>query len=626
MNMKTKILNTLVALLFFFGGMTTFVSCADPLEDEVALVRMDMSELSAKADTLGMRITFLEENGASKDDVESMRTEIEEILKEIQETKASRDEVSAIESRVAALEATVRELSKSIVTSVIVQETLDCVVGTINLPGFNPGFLAAYVGENKTGMPEFPIAGSDYNADPDGNVLLNKEINVDPVWNSGKNSYLVNGEGNAGKIYFSLNPLKANPKYFNFALVNSNGNESPIQLTNVAPSDHLITFAIGKHGNGLTRGDDIYEHSSASDSEMTYLYEADATVALDRIEEIHFDYTRFGYQNIWDAGQALTGQTQGAAADAQNLFGRFQYIVNAYKAGQTDKVLEASLKTLQDFYNGVYSQRSKLQKQALRVTWDNGANGAISPFDITTVTINPLNYKQMILLDKMDIKWNLSGFDGVVQKVVSLVLSKLPEAKEAEITWDTTADGRIAVYAKTATTASLGAPIGFVDLQGDNGIITNLSTLTDAVNEVLRSYNNIKGKSASGIMTRVSNYLNNATAKFKASFDGMPAWKLTQPVLLFDSQYGITRLQPLMKVSGEDIPFIMTSMTEEYIVPAYMKYVAVLYDGKVLQSYLLSGNEKIVKLTIPNEECEIVYQTCDFYGNTVTKRYPLNRK
>ena len=622
MNMKRKILNTLVALFFLFGGVTTFVSCDDHVADEIELVRIDMKGLSNKADSLDQRITYLEENGVSKDELASLREEIKGLMQGIMNVvdgKADQSAVTELEYKVDAIETKINDISKKIVSQVIIQETLDCVVGTINLPGFNPGFLASYVGENKTGIPEFPINGSDYNADPDGNVLLAKEINVDPVWNSGKNSYLINGTGNAGKIYFSLNPLRANPKYLEFALVNSTGEESPIKLSNVEPSEHLITFAIGKHGNGLTRG------SEPDADAMTYLYEADATVALDGIEKIHFDYTKFGYQNLWDAGQSLTGQTQSADANAQNMFGRFRFIINAIKAGQTEKVLEASFKTLQDFYNGVYNQRNKLQKQALRVTWDNGTNGVISPFDLTTVTINPLNYKQMILLDKMNISWNLNDFDGIADKVVKLIMSKLPNATVANITWDTT-EAKLAVYASTSTVATPVGPIGFIDLQGDNGIITNLSALTESVNSVLRQYNNIKSTSGKDIMTRVNNFLNGSTARFRAAFDGRPAWKLTEPTLLFDSKYGITRLQPLMKINGEDIPFVMTSMTEEYIVPAYMKYIAVLCGGKVLQSHLLSGNNKVVKLTIPNEECEIVYQTCDFYGNTVTKRYPLNRK
>ena len=133
-------------------------------------------------------------------------------------------------------------------------------------------------------------------------------------------------------------------------------------------------------------------------------------------------------------------------------------------------------------------------------------------------------------------------------------------------------------------------------------------------------------------MTRVNNYLNKVTEKFIGLFDYQPCWKLTEPTLLFESREGINRMYPFgdadgsMRFAAGKYTFIMTSLTEEYIVPVYRKYIALIYGGKVKQYYSLPGNEKIVQLEIPNEACEIVYQTSDYYGNVVTKRYPINRK
>jgi hypothetical protein len=192
-------------------------------------------------------------------------------------------------------------------------------------------------------MPEFPISGKDYNVDPDGNYLLASELPQDLngnwdedaiIGNSGKNAYLINGTGNAGTLYFTINPRKVDPSLLHIDLINSKGEETGIALSDVKKSDHLITFAIGKHGNGLTRADeDAAEDVLIApapgqnvENEKTYLYEAKATVALDAIEKMHFDYTKFGFQNQWDAGSALLGVDQGPDAEAQNLFGRFQYL------------------------------------------------------------------------------------------------------------------------------------------------------------------------------------------------------------------------------------------------------------------------------------------------------------
>ena len=360
---------------------------------------------------------------------------------------------------------------------------------------------------------------------------------------------------------------------------------------------------------------------------------------------MHFDYTKFGYNNLWDAGSALLGVNQGPDAEAQNVFGRFQYLANELKQRHFRNALKSSLKIIQDFYNGVYQQREKLQKSAVRVSWDDGENDVISGFDITTVTINPLNYKQMILADQLlsGASWNIMGFDAIASKIVSKIQSKLPNVTYP-FTINLFPNGTtIDVYpAKdfTYTDATTGTTTTIIKKTDklatvDVGQVINTAAITslqDQVNALLQPYNNLKNATTTGVMTRVNNYLNKVTEKFIGLFDYQPCWKLTEPTLLFESREGINRMYPFgdadgsMRFAAGKYTFIMTSLTEEYIVPVYRKYIALIYGGKVKQYYSLPGNEKIVQFDIPNEACEIVYQTSDFYGNVVTKRYPINRK
>ena len=688
--MKKKIINGILMAALLLAGTTSFVSCKDNVDDVENGIRKDMetlrSGLQTTLDGLETRVGILEANQVNVDDlnkaINDLRAEIQTKLNDKADKKDVDKAVNDLKAEIARLEGEIKKLSKTMVTGVVIQETLDCVVGTINLPGFNPAFLAAYVGENKTGMPEFPISGKDYNVDPDGNYLLASELPQDAngnwdedaiIGNSGKNAYLINGTGNAGKLYFTINPRKVDPTLLHVDLINSRGEETGITLDNIQKSDHLITFAIGKNGNGMTRADgdaanDILTAPTPTnvENDKTYLYEAQATVALDAIEKMHFDYTKFGYQNKWDAGAALLGVNQGPDAEAQNLFGRFQYLAKQVKAKNIKNVLEGSLKILQDFYNGVYSQRNKLQKSAVRVSWDDGENDVISGFDITTVTINPLNYKQMILADQIlsGSTWNLAPVNAIVAKIVGAIQRRMPN-----ITWKNIT---IKVKAPTAATASDGSAyyiiattdknleytwngVNWVDKNGtpvtfDLGTDTklelqkflddmaaainkgaDLSSVNTQVNNLIKKYNKVKNASTTGVMNRVNNYLNNVTAKIMAEFENQPCWKLTEPTLLFESNEGIARMYPFsdadgsMRLEAGKYTFIMTSMTEEYIVPVYRKYIALIYGGKVKQYYSLSGNEKIVQLDIPNEACEIVYQTSDYYGNVVTKRYPINR-
>lgn len=654
--MKKKIINGILMSALLLAGTTSFVSCKDNVDDTETGIRIDMNSLQQKISDLETKINNIPtpdipDLTTIKDDIKKLKEEVAKI-----DGKADKSDLEALENRVKDLEEAIKNLGGTAISGAIVQETLDRIIGTINLPGFNPGFLNAYVGENLSGMPEFPIAGDDYNVDPNGNVLKNSEIACDPVWNSGKKSYLVNGNGNAGKLYFTINPRKVDPALCTFDLINSTGEESPVKLSNVVASDHVITWALGKHGNGIvgTRdGEDAVEYGDADAinadiaAQKTYLYEADATVSLEGIEKIHFDYTKFGYQNLWDAGSEIVYGTQvSEAAKAQNVFGRFTYLINQVKAKNINGVLEGSLKIVQDLYNGVFSQKNKLQKQALRVSWSDGENDVISPFDITTVTINPLSWKQMWLFDQMNPQWNLNGLTPIVQKIVSAVKKQLNLPANAAITINlgpidlSTITSTIAVNVPGQTvTASDGVTTVTVPAQTVNVDLSSMiaqlqtavnsgldtSSLEAQINNLLKPYTAISKATGSGVMARVTNYLNKATDKIITELDGMPCWRLTEPTILFESQYGINRLEPMMTVHGDKMTFILTSMTEEYIVPVYMKYVALLYGGKVKQYYLLNGYEKICQFDIPDQECEIVYQAADFYGNVVTKRYPLNR-
>ena len=707
--MKKKIINGILMSALLLAGTTSFVSCKDNVDDSETRTRAEMlklqSGLESQIATLETRITILEQQDM---DVAQLRESLLALKGEVAKLNTDKadqayvdDQIKGLQEQIDTLAGLIGKASSQMVTGVVIQETLDCVVGTINLPGFNPAFLAAYVGENKTGMPEFPISGKEYNVDPDGNYLLSSELPQDLngnwdedniIGNSGKNAYLINGTGNAGTLYFTINPRKVDPTLLHVDLINSRGEETGISLSDIKKSDHLITFAIGKHGNGLTRADDILGDAADSlliapapsnvENEKTYLYEAKATVALDAIEKMHFDYTKFGFQNQWDAGSALLGVDQGPDAEAQNIFGRFQYLAKQVRARNAKNVLNGALKILQDFYNGVYSQRQKLQKSAVRVSWDDGENDVISGFDITTVTINPLNYKQMMLADQLiaGASWNIVPLSGIIAKFVGAIQARMPNVNGIDFSTmkvnnidPITVDGQ-SVYLLVTTDAGAKYAYnpgnnGWYNITTIGGVPTateatnafnaatdasqlevtaflnkivkaindgmDFSSIQSQINSLVSKYNTVKNANASvhanNVMTRVNDYLNAVTGKILGAFDNQPCWKLTEPTLLFESREGISRMYPFgdadgtMRLAAGKYTFIMTSMTEEYIVPVYRKYIALIYGGKVKQYYSLAGNEKIAQFDIPNEACEIVYQTSDFYGNVVTKRYPINR-
>ena len=509
-------------------------------------------------------------------------------------------------------------LGPTMVTGVVLQETLDCVFGTVNQPGFYTSYLAAYVGENMTGMPEFPISGPDYNVDPNGYYLRASELPTDEnmfVGNSGKNAYLFNGTGNAGKLYFTINPRMIDPTRFNFSLINTTGEESPVKLSDVAKSDHLVIFVISSQSNGSTRN---------VEDDNTYLYEAKVTIGVDAIEKIHFDWTKFGYQNMWDAGAHLLYPAQTADAQADNMYGRYLYLMGMVKTKQLEIVLQASLKILQDFYNGVVGeQRTKKQKQALRISWDDGKNDVISGFDITSVVFNPLNYKQMALSEEV-MPWSFENYEKTLSDLAKTIRENSSEVTSVTLK-SVSMDGSQAKMTMTAGNSDVVINITEELYNAiNNGM--ELSSFEQSVNAVLHPYQTLRN-SGSGTMTRANSYLNKIAASAMREKGGNIALNGVEPILLFESAEGISQLHSNMIMNGDGATtFIMTSLTEEYIVPAYMKYIAVIQNGRVVEANTFEGKEKLVQLSLPVGESEIVYQVSDFYGNVITKRYAVNRK
>ena len=595
-----------------------------PTESESG-IRLDYGIFTPQINTLEERIAILE---AQDMDVTQLKKNLEALKTEVaKNTNTGNVEAGKeIQNKIDLLDEAISKASSVMITDVILQETLDCVVGTINLPGFTPTFLAAYVGENKTGMPEFPITGKDYNVDPNGNYLKYTELPQDIygkwdedaiIGNSGKNAYLINGKGNAGSLYFTISPRKVDPSLLQVDLINSLGEETGITLSDIQKSDHLITYAIGKLDNGLTPGGVNVEN------EKTFLYEAKATLTLDAIEKMHFYYTNFGYDNLWDAGYELTGATQSADNSANNMFGGYQYLAEAVKSKTVTKELQKSLTILQDFYNGVYSQRAKLQKSAVRVSWDDGENDFISGFIITPVAINPLNFKQIFLLDNINMPWSFKNFEKALGDIAKTIQSKASSSTSVTLK-SVSIDGTQPKMTLTAGDADVVVDITEEVYNAiNNGM--ELSTLENMVNSILHPYQTISA--SSNTMTRVNNFLDKIGASVMIGQGGNVAWNGVEPILLFENMEGISQLHSDMTINGSGpTTFIMTSLTEEYIVPAYRKYIAIVQNGSVLKYYSVDGKEKIAQLNLPIGDSEIVYQVSDFYGNVVTKRYPVTRK
>ncbi|MCH5309599.1 MAG: hypothetical protein J1E58_07025 [Prevotella sp.] len=667
--MKKKIINGILIVAALFATSTSFVSCKDNLADEVNKgfdqVAQQMEGLQGKISDVEGKIATLESSVLkNSEEIANLKTQLASLQNDLKALEAKVDkntaDIEALDKRLTALEDEVNSLMgliNNLAVGVTVRQTIDPVIGSINLPGYNPLFLAAYVGENLSGIAQFPFAGDkyngadEYNVDPYGNELLPREIAVDPVWiNDGDddwNGLIMGYKHNAGTLYFTLNPIGLDASQLSFDLVNSLGTVSPVTIDNVQQSSYVNTPSIGHHGNGSESGDE---------AENPYLYSAEATIPLEANADL-----------AWNKEVSSQMMLDKLNHDLSLLIAQ----VNAgYSA---PSLVISSLDVLQNFYQNWYKNLTARQYQNLRVTYSDG-NGTeriiTSPENIVTATVSPLSYKTF---------WDLGGvitsgafkFDdellaGIAGKIFGAITSKLPDFPDitvADMMEDfeipmtsidgntgivvTTAEGEY-VYSKGTGTEYKWWKVNGTQLEEIDGNLPLASVqisdfvkeLEDAIKQgasqidiqskldaLKKQYTAVKNGNPAGLVKRAADYITMKANDIIKEFKGNPAFKAVTPIVLMDTNEGITRMYPEMTFTSaeSEIPLILTSATEEYLVPAYKKYVAVLQGGKPVFAQLLDGSEKILNVEFPTGKSELIYSTIDYNGYVVTKRYPVTR-
>lgn len=670
--MKKKIINGILIVAALFATSTSFVSCKDNLADEVdngfAQVDKQMKDLQGKISDVEGKIATLESSVLkNSEDIANLKTQLASLQSELSTLQnqvnqntaniaANKAAIDALTTRVDALEENVNSLLaliNNLAVGVTVRATVDPVIGSINMPGYNPLFLAAYVGENLSGISQFPFAGDkyndadEYNVDPYGNNLLPREIGVDPVWindgDKGWNGLIMGYKHNAGTLYFTLNPIGLDASQLSFDLVNSLGTVSPVTIENVQQSSHINTPTIGKHGNGLETGEEI---------DNPYLYSAEATIPLEANADL-----------AWN--KEVNSQLM-----LDNLNHDLSMLLARIKAGQeTASIVNSSIELMQNLYLAWYKNLTARQYQNLRVTYSDG-NGTeriiTSPENIVTATVSPLSYKTF---------WDLGGvvtgggfqfdrdmLEDVVGKIVGAITSQLPEFpnitvqkyiddiienagsnfKEGDVYLVVTNEESTLVYNPAdgkwydeSGSVVPTVPMGTVDLKEFVDELTKaiaqgvpVKEIQDKIDLLKKKYTAVTNSTASGLVDRAATWVEKKANEFITSLGGNPAYKAVAPIVLWESQEnGIQRMytdQTIVSVESE-IPLILTSATNEYLVPAYKKYVAVIHGEKPVFAQLLDGSEKILSVEFPMGKSELIYSTVDYNGYTVTKRYRVTR-
>ena len=262
------------------------------------------------------------------------------------------DKVKNIEEDLTNVQGTLKKL----ISGVIVQGTYSPVFGYGSLPlGIQTNILAAYAGKSTVQNEyEFPAYGK-------ANTAANKAIitgeDYDFVESLGQwpatvtipaNEILVDEtEGNAGVMFLTVNPTNVDFSGTDFSLVNSAGEKSRIQLSNLDACSDVMTF-------GWTRG------ASVASESKTGFYSAKATITKDNVENMQPRFDKAGFKNA--VKEAVNGQKRMA---------------------------------VKDLARSLYNSLEPVDRFGVRALWSDptvGTRTVTSAFDIAAFSVEPLGF------------------------------------------------------------------------------------------------------------------------------------------------------------------------------------------------------------------------------------------
>jgi uncharacterized protein YoxC len=569
----------------------------DLMQSELDTINNAISTLSASVDDIKKRL----------DDLEAEVAGIELAILDLQ------DQIDEINGRI-------DEMTKMI-TGIQINQTICNPVGTINLPGgmLRLNCLAAFFGSNDTGVEHFP--NTDEDAIVLGDVLTadeiapafaqNKEYNFDP------NSYLTQGEGNAGLLFFTVNsydPEAFDISEYTLSVQNSLGKTAPITFSQVKPSSYLIQ-------NGIYKSS--YVDSDEDLNGDNTFFQARATIAREDLEAAKFNLNKFFDLN-----------------DAQS---DIRAAIKEVKEAKGEKAkIKAIAKTVTEFLAKIFSgnmsgdnkdinnpswsaQKLVLSKEIDGVTVKRQADD----FDLAVSAVAPLSYNSFWELEKTAAKhFSLDIIERAINRLAKIIKEELPES-ETSMVEELSADGLTAfVKGLDGNGNSVGEiwielPEEIVDAL-NNGM--EIEDLNDALEDLGKAKN--LGETVDNLADRFNRYVEKWSNKIVSMLNHHILTRAIAPFVLFNTTEGISRLVDGTTVNAGIMQINVTSPTSELIVPAIAKYVALFAaDGSCVQADVYPGAEQRINLNLTKAgEYKLIVSSLDYYGYVVNKKITINVK
>ena len=667
--MKKKFINGILMVAMIFATTSSFVSCKDNVDDDIAPIYANLSKRSAdlqnKINDLQTQINNIEpeviQNIYNYGDtiiqqitqrfdttivqqVEDLSDEIKIINENITNMTLEVDEINNkldnIDNRINIVGDSVKVLwarvdsilgildgmvDGNFITSVVVDATRNDVFGIINTPVLKVNGLAAYYGENMNGIDEFPYAGIDFNVG--GNQLAeyleDYELPDEGFVRFDESDYITQTTGNAGQLVFTVNTTNYEDfdisKVSKIQIENSVGQAAPIDL-NIRKSSVLINWVLGRTyfqetGNSVDNGQ----------------YIADAT-----IKEGDLDPSKFQIEKFIDF-KGILKSIKSRMEDIRDVEGEYTIPGDEYRGPRAvfkNTVREIMSIVFDLFKNDLDEKDLKNnvsyspQRLAFFVEKDGKMKRvAQSDLGLFTTAIKPLSYNTFWEYEKgKKDNWIL---ENVLERTISRIAREIREHNigkvgiKAELVSLNDADESVTVKVNSATqTIMISNATQYANLKKAVNVNGGKEAVNEMVNKLLSTITlgSAAGKAAERINTwidRGSEYLTNLIHKHLFT-------RMVAPIIIFETSNGMDRLCEGMFVNRGIMHAYLTSGTMELIVPAYKKYVALEKDGMLIQSAVLPGSAQSYDFDLSEKgDYKVIISCVDYFGYVITKKYDV---
>ena len=609
--MKKKIINGIMMVALVAATSTSFVSCKDTNED----VRVEMQQ--EYATLLGKLNTLEAQYGDLDGRVSTLETKVTNMAGDIETLQDEVDE----------LELWLVEAFAKLVYGVEISGTYNNMLGSINIPGFEPKMLISNWGtaDKKVIFPTY----ADYEGDK-LTIAQGEEIGTSKEV-----------AGFSGYIYANVN------RYL----------DSVPLLSTAQDEDALFDITIAN-----TAGEDVDGLLVANTDEK----------GGPTSDVLSWGWTRAD-NNIYKFMVAYTGEAAKTFAPAKidlSLFKADLKQVWADRNRATGTSKEALGRLVADLYYNLATKDYNMKKYALKFKWEDGAQkesnadytadassttGDVITYDsskeeatgvehivtseaeLVFSTIKPLGFESGDALATA-VSNNVNKFNGLVEraerienKIFDKIKKKLPDFNPNQIqliiengnlhngdgvtepTWWIEVDGVV------------GYSAGDVDV---TDIIEPLNTNLENVQDMFAKAESLKQKLNA---KNVTNWVEKFTNKFNTLFANNAAQMLTPTLLAINAEGTVNRVSGLKSdpyIADGEITLQPTSYTAELFAPAYAKFVGCKdIDADGFNEILYTTNNKTLKFTPKSGTTyEIVYEAVDFFGNPFEHTYYIQGK